>query len=69
MPAPNVERVVPCPTCRQPAVYAERNRWRPFCSARCRGIDLGAWANEDYRVPAAPPAEAGDDDRPAPPRD
>jgi len=57
-------RRVPCPTCRQPTLYAPENRWRPFCSARCRGNDLCAWASEDYRVPAAPPVE-DDKDPPA----
>lgn len=61
-------RTVPCPTCRQPAVYAESNRWRPFCSARCRGVDLGAWASEQFRVPAeAPPEEGGQVTPPQPP--
>ena len=34
----------------------------PFCSERCRMIDLGAWASEDYRVPDAvsPMDESGD---------
>ena len=41
------------------------NPWRPFCSARCRGSGLGAWASEDYRVPAQPPVE---DDEPPPDR-
>jgi hypothetical protein len=27
------------------------NRYRPFCSERCRLIDLGAWASENYRIP------------------
>ncbi len=50
------ERRVPCPTCGRPAVYAASNRYRPFCSARCRGVDLGTWASEGYRVAAdAPP--------------
>jgi endogenous inhibitor of DNA gyrase (YacG/DUF329 family) len=44
-------RIVRCPGCGQPARFEPANRWRPFCSARCRGVDLGAWANEDYRVP------------------
>jgi endogenous inhibitor of DNA gyrase (YacG/DUF329 family) len=49
-------RTVPCPTCRQPSVFADSNRWRPFCSQRCRSADLGAWASEQFRVPAeAPP--------------
>jgi len=46
---------VPCPTCRGPSVFAPSNAWRPFCSERCRNVDLGAWASEGYRVPAAPP--------------
>ena len=54
----NEERIVPCPTCRQPTRYGPANPWRPFCSARCRGNDLGAWASEDYRVAAAPPPDA-----------
>ncbi len=54
------ERTVACPSCRQPALFSPANRWRPFCSERCRNADLGAWANEDYRVPAqaAPDTEA-----------
>jgi endogenous inhibitor of DNA gyrase (YacG/DUF329 family) len=32
-------------------VFAPSNPWRPFCSERCRGADLGAWASESYRVP------------------
>jgi uncharacterized protein len=43
-------RWVPCPHCGQPAAFAPANRWRPFCSERCRAIDLGAWASESYRV-------------------
>lgn len=53
-PAAPAGRIVPCPTCGQDAVYAGSNPWRPFCSQRCRNVDLGAWANEDYRVAAAP---------------
>ena len=32
--------------------------WRPFCSERCKTLDLGAWASEAYRLPA----EEGPDD-------
>jgi len=42
---------VPCPRCGQPADFSPANRWRPFCSERCKVIDLGDWANERYRVP------------------
>jgi endogenous inhibitor of DNA gyrase (YacG/DUF329 family) len=42
-------------------MFAPDNPWRPFCSERCRIIDLGNWASEAYRVPAAPeaPPDAG----------
>lgn len=43
---------VPCPRCGKPAAFAPENPWRPFCSERCKAIDLGKWANEEYRVPA-----------------
>ncbi len=42
---------VKCPTCRQPTQYATDNPYRPFCSERCQILDLGAWADEKYRVP------------------
>lgn len=61
--APGSARVVPCPTCRGPSLFSPDNRWRPFCSERCRQIDLGAWASEDYRVPA-PIQPDPDDDTP-----
>ena len=48
------------PTCQGPALFAPENRWRPFCSERCRMIDLGAWANDEYVVPGQP-VEADDD--------
>ena len=50
-------RIVRCAGCGGNSVYALSNPWRPFCSERCRGTDLGAWSSEGYRVPAAPPAE------------
>jgi hypothetical protein len=43
---------IPCPYCRKPALW-EGNPCRPFCSERCRLLDLGRWAAEDYRIPAA----------------
>jgi endogenous inhibitor of DNA gyrase (YacG/DUF329 family) len=51
---------VRCPGCSGPSVYGTDNPWRPFCSERCRKVDLGAWASESYRVPAAPPTEDPD---------
>ncbi len=42
---------VNCPTCQKSVEWSEENRFRPFCGERCKLIDLGAWANEEYRVP------------------
>jgi len=47
-------KTVPCPRCGASAPYAPENRWRPFCSERCKTVDLGAWAAEEYRVAGAP---------------
>jgi len=46
-----VPRVIKCPTCRKETSW-ENNPHRPFCSERCRLIDLGAWTQERYRIPA-----------------
>jgi endogenous inhibitor of DNA gyrase (YacG/DUF329 family) len=48
---------VPCPRCGKLSPYAPENKSRPFCSERCRLIDLGKWADDSYRVPTkdAPP--------------
>ncbi|TMA69367.1 MAG: DNA gyrase inhibitor YacG [Deltaproteobacteria bacterium] len=59
-------RRVRCPTCRREVDW-EGNPCRPFCSERCRILDLAAWADERYRIPGEPvPAEptAPDDDSP-----
>ncbi len=52
---------VPCPTCGKPATWSTQNRWRPFCSERCRLIDLGAWFEGSYCVPADDQTPARDD--------
>jgi endogenous inhibitor of DNA gyrase (YacG/DUF329 family) len=50
-------RTVACPACGKNAPFDPSNRWRPFCSERCRLVDLGAWAEEAYRIPEERPAE------------
>jgi uncharacterized protein len=40
-----------CPMCHRPVAW-EENPHRPFCSERCKLLDFGAWANEEYAVPA-----------------
>ena len=47
-------RTVRCPACGGPSRYAPDNAYRPFCSERCKLVDLGAWANENFRVEASP---------------
>ncbi len=42
---------VACPTCGKSVQWTSQNACRPFCSERCKLIDLGAWATENYRVP------------------
>lgn len=51
-------RIVNCPGCGGPSIYAASNPYRPFCSERCKNLDLGAWASESFRVAEeAPPAD------------
>jgi endogenous inhibitor of DNA gyrase (YacG/DUF329 family) len=46
-----------CPICKKAAAPRAKNSTFPFCSARCKTVDLGKWLSEDYRV-AGPPAES-----------
>ncbi len=50
----NAPRKVRCPQCGADALWAPANPWRPFCSERCKQIDLGAWANDSYSIPGQP---------------
>lgn len=43
---------VTCPTCKKVLEWDPSHRWLPFCTERCKMIDLGAWSNEEYRIPA-----------------
>ncbi|HVL76378.1 MAG TPA: DNA gyrase inhibitor YacG [Noviherbaspirillum sp.] len=47
--------VVSCPTCGNKVEWIEANKYRPFCSDRCKQIDLGAWAEGKYAIPATEP--------------
>lgn len=53
MSAAGEARKLPCPLCGKAVIWSSENRWRPFCSERCKLIDLGQWASEKYRVPVA----------------
>ena len=48
---------VDCPTCGVAVQWTTTNAFRPFCSDRCKLIDLGAWASEEHKIPVAPYAE------------
>ncbi|MCZ6656291.1 MAG: DNA gyrase inhibitor YacG [Gammaproteobacteria bacterium] len=44
-------RILACPTCGNFVKWTRKNEHRPFCSDRCKLIDLGAWADEQYTLP------------------
>lgn len=43
-------KIVNCPNCGELVEWKPESKWRPFCSDRCRLIDLGAWADEQYSI-------------------
>lgn len=58
---PEQQRIVACPQCGEDSIYAASNPYRPFCSQRCKLIDLGAWSNEDYSIAQRPDASEDPD--------
>ncbi len=40
---------IKCPVCKKLTTWQE-NPWRPFCSERCKLIDLGKWVSEEYKI-------------------
>ena len=50
-------KTVSCPTCGSPVAWIAEQRWRPFCSERCKLIDLGTWLDESNRIPSDPEAQ------------
>jgi uncharacterized protein len=56
-PDPIEARQVRCPGCTGLSLYSSANPYRPFCSARCKGVDLGAWASEEFRMPEDTPPD------------
>lgn len=56
---------VACPTCKREIEWSDAFPWRPFCSERCKMVDLGAWFSEQHAIPG----EAADttDDQKTPP--
>ena len=63
--------LVPCPTCQRPVEWSEASPFRPFCSDRCKLIDLGAWITEKRAIPGEElptPIDYEDGTRGEPPR-
>lgn len=46
--------IVACPTCKKSVAWNEKAAYRPFCSERCKLIDLGEWASEGHSIPGEP---------------
>ncbi|MCK4843188.1 MAG: DNA gyrase inhibitor YacG [Methylococcales bacterium] len=46
--------VVSCPTCQKQVIWNEQQTAKPFCSERCKLIDLGEWAAEEKTIPGNP---------------
>lgn len=51
----NIQQKITCPICDKPNTWLPENAFKPFCSDRCKLIDLGEWASETRKIP-------GDDD-------
>ena len=56
--------IVSCPSCKGPSRFAPDNIYRPFCSVRCKGLDFGAWASEQFRVPTSAGPDLPNQDEP-----
>jgi hypothetical protein len=45
-------QTVECPHCGKPVPWTDESKWKPFCSERCRLIDLGDWLSDKHAIPA-----------------
>lgn len=55
-------RIASCPQCGTSTRLDPQNPWRPFCSERCKLLDLGAWFDGRHAIPAEPVAGDADGD-------
>ncbi len=53
----NLSVIIKCPVCKKRIVYSKNNPFRPFCSDKCRLVDLSQWFEEDYRIESDEKAE------------
>ena len=56
--------MVACPTCKTPVAWGAEQVYKPFCSQRCKLIDLGDWATEAHKIPGEPVLPDFDADTP-----
>jgi len=54
--------IVKCPTCQRAVAWTAEQLFKPFCSERCKLIDLGEWAMEERRIAGEPLLPEGDND-------
>jgi endogenous inhibitor of DNA gyrase (YacG/DUF329 family) len=52
---------VACPTCQRPVEWSAASRYRPFCSERCKLLDLGSWMSEKHAIPGEEITMGADD--------
>jgi endogenous inhibitor of DNA gyrase (YacG/DUF329 family) len=55
---------VKCPQCGRLSVYSPDNKFRPFCSERCKIIDLGQWADEAFKIPVEKTPDSSENEIP-----
>jgi endogenous inhibitor of DNA gyrase (YacG/DUF329 family) len=55
-----------CAICGRPVPPRSENRAFPFCSDRCRLVDLAKWLGEEYRIPGRRAGDGGGEERPPP---
>ncbi|MDF1645476.1 MAG: DNA gyrase inhibitor YacG [Legionellaceae bacterium] len=46
------QQKISCPICKKANTWDSQNAFRPFCSERCKLIDLGEWARESRKIPS-----------------
>lgn len=54
--------IVKCPNCKKPVEWSSTSLYKPFCSERCKLIDLGAWADESYSIPTSDTSSINEED-------
>lgn len=54
--------IVKCPNCGASVPWIPEQAYKPFCSERCKLIDLGEWAMEEKRIPGESLPLEGDDE-------